>query len=614
MPISLTRHLASLLLALVLAPALCQANEPTLQSNIEQVLAEEGLIGISWALLDRNDEVTLEVMLGAAGLRDNASGAPFTTDTRFHVGSIAKSLLATGVLRLATTGAIDLYAPVNRYLPDLPINNAWQNETPVTVRHLLDHTSGLDDTRLWQMFSERPEPDTPLAAAFPEPEALLPIRVRPGSRFSYSNMGYTLLGMIIEAVTGERYETWLDRQLLPPLSMHDSTFLFTTQEGDSADPTLAWGHVDDGSRYASSPVFLRPAGQFTTTAGDLARYMQFLLGDGVIEGRTFIDETLMLARGRPSTTQAAQAGLDAGYGLGLARRDRHGVVGYCHGGDVVGFVAMLCLFPDERKGFAYSINTDSETADYERIDGVLIDALQIIEAAPPPSAEAAADAGEWAGHYVLSPSRFETFAWLDTVFGSIRILEKGGAFTMSSLQRSDRQLRPLGGYLFAANDRRTASHVFMRGEEGEYLVSDGFNTFRKVPTGYLAAHWVSVSLGAVGFIWLFVTGIVSLVRYRAVALHRPETPAWIALLLLFVPVPLFMTQSFMAMGDLTLASGALAAVTLLLPVGMALTILRIAKQSDRSRTTLLHGLAAAFVLQSCAVVATAGLLPLRLWS
>jgi CubicO group peptidase (beta-lactamase class C family) len=608
--LSLTRHSASFLLALVLAPALCQANEPTLQSNLEQVLAEEGLTGISWALLDRDGDVTL----GTAGLRDNASGTAFTTDTRFHVGSIAKSLLATGVLRLATTGAIDLDAPVDRYLPDLPINNGWQNETPVTVRHLLDHTSGLDDTRLWQMFSERPQPDTPLAAAFPEPETLLRIRVRPGSRFSYSNMGYTLLGMIVEAVTGERYETWLDRQLLPPLRMHDSTFLFTTQEDDSADPTLAWGHVDDGSRYTASPVFLRPAGQFTTTAGDLARYLQFILSDGRIDDRTFIDVTLMRARGRPSTTEAAQSGLVAGYALGLVRRDRHGVVGYCHGGDVVGFVAMLCLFPDERKGFAYSVNTDSETADYDRIDGLLIDALQIAEAPPPPSAEPAADAGEWAGHYVLSPNRFQTFAWLDTVFGSVRISEKGGAFKILSLQRSARELRPLGGYLFVANDRRTASHVFVRGENGEYLVSDGFNTFRKVPTAYLAAHWASVLLGAAGFIWLFFVGIVSLVRDRTGAFRRPEAPAWMAILLLPVPVPLFMTQSFMAMGDLTLASGTLAAVTLLLPVGLALAILRIAKHRDRSRTALLHGLAAAFVLQSCAVLATAGLLPLRLWS
>jgi hypothetical protein len=290
------------------------------------------------------------------------------------------------------------------------------------------------------------------------------------------------------------------------------------------------------------------------------------------------------------------------------------VVGYCHGGNIVGFVAMLCLFPEEGTAFAYSVNTDNETAEYGRIDGLLIDTLQIAGAPQPPGAEPAADAGEWAGHYVLSPNRFQSFAWLDTVFGSARISAEGGAFTMSSLQRGARRLRPLGGYLFAANDRQRASHVFVRGENGDYLVSDGFNTFRKVPTAYLAAHWASVLLAMAGVIWLFVAGIVSLVRYRAGAFRRPEAPAWIVLLLLFVPVPLFMTQSFMAMGDLTLASGTLAAVTLLLPIGMMLAIFRIAKQPNRPRTTLLHGLAAAFVLQSCAVLATAGLLPLRLWS
>jgi hypothetical protein len=135
-----------------------------------------------------------------------------------------------------------------------------------------------------------------------------------------------------------------------------------------------------------------------------------------------------------------------------------------------------------------------------------------------------------------------------------------------------------------------------------------------VPTVYLAANWTSVLLGAAGFIWLFVAGIVSLVRDRLGAFRRAEAPAWIAILLLLVPVPLFTTQSFMALGDFTLASAALAAVTFLLPFGMALAIYRVAKQRDRTRTTLVHGQAAVFVLQCCAMLAIAGLLPLRLWS
>ena len=601
---------ASVLLAAFALTSICQVAQGSLESELKEVLAEEGLTGIAWALASKNGEVSP----GAAGLRDRESQTRFTIDTRFHIGSVTKSLLATGILRLATVGSVELDAPVDHYLPNLPFDNPWKNSARVTVRHLLDHTAGLDDAHMWQMFSERPKPDAPLVEAFPEPNDLLRIRSRPGTRFSYSNMGYTLLGLIIETVTKERYETYLDKHLLAPLAMRDSTFAFTTQVGEYADRALSWGHVDDGTRYAASPVFLRPAGQFTTTAVDLIRFAQFLMSDGELDGEVFIDSALMQSRGRPSGTEAADGGLIAGYSLGLGRRDRHGVVGYCHSGNIVGFVAMLCIFPDQHKAFAYSVNTDSESANYGRIDKLLIDALRIDEALAPATAEPDADIAEWTGRYVLSPNRFQTFEYLDTVFGAIRVSRDSGFVAMTSLQQAPRRLRPLGGRLFSANDRATASHVFLRGQNDEYLISDGFKTFEKVAGTYLVAHWTSIVLGAMGLTWLVAAGFISLIRHRAGMFWRPEAPAFVAFLLLLVPVPFFLAQHFMALGDLTLASGLLAAVTFLLPVAMLLTIVRVWRMPKKSRLALAHGLAAIFALQWFAVLAVAGLLPLRLWT
>ncbi len=585
------------------------AAEPKLQHDLDEVLVEEGLTGVAWSLIGEHGEVSL----GATGLRDNPSHIAFTLDTRFHVGSLTKPLLATGVLRLVTEGLIELDAPVSRYLPELHFENRWKGSVDVTVRHLLDHTAGLNDAQMWQMFSERPKPDTPLIVAFPDPETQLLIRSRPGSRFSYSNMGYTLLGMIIESVAGSGYEEYLDQSILAPLAMQDSTFTYTSQEGQYLDPALAWGHVDDGSRYSASPIFLRPAGQFTSTAADLALFAQFLLSDGAINGQQFIDLELMRSRGRPSGTEAATNGLVAGYALGVGRRDRHEVVGYCHSGNIVGFVAKLCVFPDESKAFAYSVNTDSETANYARIDSLLIAALKVTKAVTPSTASPAADIATWQGRYILSPNRFQAFEYLDSVFGAINLSVEGDILVVTSLQQKPRRLRPLGGHIYSANDRATASHVFLRGDDGEYLISDGFKTFEKVSAAYLVAHWISVVLGLCGLIWLLLAGIMSLLRYRTKIWHQTEAPAFIVIVLLVVPVPFFMTQSFMAIGDLTLASVLLAAVTLLLPIGMVLTITRASKKWKWSRVNLIHGLGAVFVLQWCAVLFVAGLLPLRLW-
>jgi CubicO group peptidase (beta-lactamase class C family) len=599
------------MLAVSAAPAvgaaISPAAAPVLQTAIEAVLAEEQLSGVAWSLV-RPDS---EARLGAAGFSDNAIHKPFTTDTQFHVGSVTKSLLSVGVLRLVTMGHIDIDAPVSTYLADDEFDNPWRATIEVTVRHLLDHTSGLEDARLWHIFSQRAGPNTPLREAFVDRD-LLRIRTKPGAVFSYSNMGYTLLGLIIESVTGEGYEAWLDENLLDAMGMHNSTFRFTTQQASSGQSLLAWGHVDDGSRYAAQPGFLRPAGQFTTTADDLARLAQFLLDDGWLAGQPFIDTNLMQARGWVDGTDAALQGLVAGYALGMGRRDRHGVVGFCHGGNVVGFVAMLCIFPNEGKAFSYSVNTDSETADYGRIDKLLIAALDVAPAQRAETVSPASDITDWLGWYVLSPNRFQTFEYLDTVFGAVMISGPTNALNMAYLQQPDRQLRSLGGRHYSANDRATASHVFFRGANGDYSMSDGFKTYLKVPAVYLMLHGLSIALGLLGLVWLLIAGLVSLLRHRVGARSRVEAPAFIAVLLLVTPVPFFLTQSFMALGDFTPASALLALTSMLLPVGMLLTLMR-AVVSYRQPLALLHGFAAAFVLQWSVVLMTAGLLPLRLW-
>jgi hypothetical protein len=337
------------------------------------------------------------------------------------------------------------------------------------------------------------------------------------------------------------------------------------------------------------------------------------MGDGVLDGRSFVDKALLRSQGKPFGTEAANEGLIAGYALGLGRRDRHSVVGYCHGGNIVGFVAMLCIYPDEHKAFAYSLNTDSETANYGRFDKLFIEALKIAEVPPPQTVNPASDMSKWHGRYVLSPNRFQMFEYLDTVFGAIKVSAEDGFLALASLQQDARLLRPAGGYLYSASDRTTTSHVFFRGKQGGYLVSDGFRTYEKVSTAYLAAHWTSILLGLAGLVWTLVAGSISLVRYRSDVFRRPEAPAFVASALLFAPLPFFLTQSFMALGDFTIASALLAIVTLLLPIGMLSTIILATKKWRVSRINLLHGLAATFVLQWCAVLMATGMLPFRLW-
>jgi CubicO group peptidase (beta-lactamase class C family) len=333
------------------------------------------------------------------------------------------------------------------------------------VRHLLDHTGGLDDVRLWQVFTTRGDPDSPLASSLGA-QQVITVRHRPGARFSYSNTGYLLLGMLIERVTGVRYEEWLDEALLAPLGMQRSTFAFTTQQGANADPTLAMGHFGTDHPHAAFAIPVRPASQFTTTAEDMATFARFLMSDGVVNGRQLVDAGLLRAMAVPTGTEAAQAGLAAGYAHGLARRERWGITGKCHLGNMGTFRAILCVYPEHQRAFFASYNSDPEQGNFSRVDSLFASALGVPQTDAAAVTSPGVDPAGWNGWYVVRPNRFQQFAYLDELMGVTRISWNGETLVLRPLQGATRSLEPVGGALFRLTGSREATHVIGRSLTG----------------------------------------------------------------------------------------------------------------------------------------------------
>ena len=547
-----------ILCALLSLPPAAAGPAQSLPAAIAAELDAQGLQGAVWSTLEADGRVTL----GAHGVKDARDGSRLAPADRVHVGSIAKTVLAAGVLRLVSEGRFELDTPVSELLPEVPIDNPWAATHRMTVRHLLDHTAGLDDARFSQVFSLTATADTPLQHALARAGLPLTVRSRPGARHSYSNTGYLVLGMLVEKTTAMRYERYLDTRVLAPLGMADSTAEFTTQAGEATDRRLALGHFENGVGQPAVPSYLRPAGQFTTTAGDMARLARFLMSDGRIDGAPFIDRRLLDAMGRPDGTEAADAGLGVGYGLGLSTRDRHGAVGKCHGGSTVGFQAMLCMFPEQRQAFFVSVNTDSETASYGRLDELFVRALGLRSADAPPVAAAPMDASPWLGFYVPSPNRFARLAWLDETLNFARLRRHAGGLVFSSLHRPDVALTPESGALFKASDRTIGSHVLLRAADGKRVLSTGTQSFEQVSLPRLMGLWASLAAGLLGLLYVVTAGVGRAVAGRTRWLGRDSIPAMLA----------------------------------------------------GRRGARLDVAARAAVLQLCAVLAAWGLLPLRLWA
>jgi len=584
---------------------------PALASDLRRDIAAElrsqGLQGAVWSIVDGDAPATVD----AVGVRDARDGSLLEPHHRVHVGSIAKTLLATGILQFVGSGRLALDAPVSEVLPDVRFDNPWAPDHPVRVRHLLDHTAGLDDARFSQVFSLEATPDMPLAQAFGD----RPVEVRsvPGARNAYSNTSYALLGMILESLAQERYETYLARELLQPLGMHDSTFSFTTQDGPGADRRLAMGHFERGVTQAAVPMALRPAGQFTTTAGDMATFARFLMGDGQVAGRRVLDPLLLQTMGIPYGTEAAIAGLRVGYALGLSTRDRHGVVGKCHGGSTIGFQAMLCVFPEHQRAWFHALNADSEGADYGRFERLLVEAMGLARTEPAAEGPSAVAPDHWAGYYVPAPNRFAAFEWLDTTLNGARARSVESRLGFRRFQMPEVVLVPVGGSLYRAPDRVIASHVALVASDGKRVISTGTQTFREVSLGWLAVRWISLGAGLLGLATLLLLGTTRLVRGRGRADSVVMVP-YCGILALLLPVPFFLAQSFLALGDPTLAGLLLALVTCALPVTMVAGLALAYRRRRERKGKALELAAMVAVLQLTIVLAAHGLVPLRLYA
>ena len=486
---------------------------------MEDLLRRQKLAGAVWTTVQRDSIITQ-----SAGIKNLETGERLQQTDKVHVGSITKTVLALGILRLATHDKVKLDQPVKDLLPALPLLNPWESTDPVTVRHLLDHTSGLSDLRIWHFFSSTATPHTPLSAFYTSNPDVLKVRARPGSFFAYSNMGYTLLGMIIEQITGQPYETYLDEQLLKPVGMYNSTFRYLSQEGRNKTADLAMGHFDDGSLAPAIPIYLRPAGQFTTTARDMGILLQFLLNKGRLVGVPFIDSTYFDNYGKPAYTIACKNGLPNGYALGAMRRDRYGVVGLTHSGNIIGYKAMLYLFPGEKKGFFIAHNMDSETADYEIFNETLIGYLDINRQNAFSYRLCSTDTlKKWEGFYIPAITKIEPFQLMDMVSGVTKVRMTDNGMVMAPFQKTEVQLSHTGNRLFQAGGKIDPSVLLYENEQQLYLTT-GTSTLQKVSRWKIFLLSLSCLLGLGGLFLVLFSGLYQALKFKSKFFSRPV--AW----------------------------------------------------------------------------------------
>jgi CubicO group peptidase (beta-lactamase class C family) len=282
------------------------------------------------------------------GYADFEAKKPVLPDkTLFRPGSISKLFTATAVMQLVEQGELDLDRDVNDYL-DFAIPKTYSE--PVTLRRLLTHTAGFEET-LKNLFVAHESDLKPLRTYLVNQ---MPARIfPPGKVPSYSNYGFTLAGYIVERVSGEKFEPYIENHILKPLGMSNSTF-------DQPLPPKLAAQMSKGYLNASKKprdfefVQAAPAGALSTTAADMTRFMLVFLQDGSV------DEVAILKPETVREMEKRQFDLNPMIcGLGICFMelwmDPVRVIG--HGGDTVYFHSLMVLVPDAHLGYFISYNS-----------------------------------------------------------------------------------------------------------------------------------------------------------------------------------------------------------------------------------------------------------------
>ena len=357
---------AAILFAFVFAAACALGADKAVQ--IDVLVSQYHDLGLfnGTVLVAEGGKVIYKKGFGLANMEWDIS---LTPDTKFRLGSITKQFTAALTLQLVAEGKIDLKAPIGTYLHDYPKPAADK----ITIHHLLTHTSGTPNytsmSNFWKEKSRDPYKPPDFVKVFSGKE----LEFEPGSKFKYSNSGYFLLGVVIEAVTGKSYEEALQKRILEPLGMNDSGYdhhrTRLAKRAGAYQSTLD-GYVNAGYLDMSVPY---AAGALYSTVEDLYKWDQALYTEKVLLSK--YKRTMFKGNVKaPHPTRS----MDYGYGWfieavklksGDDSSNARELRAIGHGGGINGFHSLIQRIPEDRHLIVLLNNTGGMRLD-EMTDGV----------------------------------------------------------------------------------------------------------------------------------------------------------------------------------------------------------------------------------------------------
>ncbi len=332
------------------------------------------------------------------GFSDIAAQTSVTPDSIFRIGSITKLFTSTAIMQLRDNGRLRLDDPVNKYLPWFELKRNFEDNTPITIRHLLTHTSGLPREAAFPYWTTHEFPSREeVRSVVPSQTAVYP----PATRYKYSNLGMALLGELVAEVSQEAYPDYIASHILDPLEMRHTSAAPTAQHR-SRMVTRYMRRMSDGSRKIFdyySMNGMAAAGDMVSNVHDMARFaaLQFRTGPAA-ESEQVLKGSSLLEMQRPHWVYPSWTG---GRGLGFGISHRDGKTFVSHGSWIGGSRTHLLMVPGEKMAVIAMVNADDGSPSFfsNEIYRVLGAALAAAESPRPDALQGSTSWTRYLGSY-----------------------------------------------------------------------------------------------------------------------------------------------------------------------------------------------------------------------
>ena len=317
------------------------------QESIQRLLKESNTPGAGVVIISGDTTILLEGF-GKADIENNID---VNENTMFRLGSNSKVFVALAILKLQEEGRLSLKDKVRDLIPEIEFDNRWEDEHPVRIENLLEHTSGWSYWHFAELGSDDPKPKTLKEALDFYPKSRKCLYV-PGTRIIESNVGTAVAAYIVEKVSGLGFEDYIDKYFFNPMGMDNMTYLQS-----ESYKKLGAKLYDNGIRLNYFNILYRPAAALNGSPKDMARMVKFFINRGRINNNQILSDSSLLRMERSgSMGELSKLRVFKGYGLSNDASDYKGFIYHGYYGSLPGGNAEFGYLPEYQVGYAVMVN------------------------------------------------------------------------------------------------------------------------------------------------------------------------------------------------------------------------------------------------------------------